>query len=95
MSATVINIRDLRAAAPSGPVAKIDRSTTYGNPYRISRSVTREQAIEAFRAYWLAPEQQPLRERALADLAGKHLACWCAPLPCHGDVILSWLESAR
>jgi hypothetical protein len=29
----------------------------------------------------------------LAPLRCHRLACWCAPLPCHGDVILEWLDS--
>lgn len=29
----------------------------------------------------------------LESLRGHRLACWCAPLPCHGDVILEWLDS--
>jgi hypothetical protein len=31
------------------------------------------------------PDLEPLR--------GYRLACWCAPLPCHGDVILEWLDT--
>lgn len=30
------------------------------------------------------PDLEPLR--------GKRLACWCHPLPCHGDVIVELLE---
>jgi Domain of unknown function (DUF4326) len=25
---------------------------------------------------------------ALPELRGLDLVCWCAPLPCHGDVLL-------
>jgi Domain of unknown function (DUF4326) len=25
---------------------------------------------------------------ALPELRGKTLVCWCAPLPCHGDVLV-------
>lgn len=28
-----------------------------------------------------------LVEAARRELKGKQLACWCAPLPCHGDVL--------
>ena len=27
-------------------------------------------------------------ESVRSELAGKDLACWCAPLPCHGDILL-------
>ena len=30
-----------------------------------------------------------LARAARRDLAGKHLVCWCAPRPCHGDVLLA------
>ena len=29
----------------------------------------------------------PALRAALAALYGKPLACWCAPLPCHGQVL--------
>ena len=28
----------------------------------------------------------------LPELEGKTLACWCAPRPCHGDVLLRLIE---
>jgi hypothetical protein len=66
---------------------KVDRSTPYGNPYRIGPSFDRESAVSAFRGY--------LGERLASDpdflepLRGKNLACWCAPGEiCHADVLL-------
>lgn len=39
-------------------------------------------------------EAIPLPPRPdLEPLRGKRLACWCHPLPCHGDVIVEWLDS--
>jgi hypothetical protein len=35
---------------------------------------------------WLR-QQQRLMD-ALPELRGCDLVCWCAPLPCHGDVLL-------
>lgn len=38
---------------------------------------------------------------AVVSLAGKELACWCAPNPCHADVlglaadVLTWPEASR
>lgn len=29
----------------------------------------------------------------LDPLRGMALACWCAPKPCHGDVIVDWIEA--
>lgn len=67
----------------------IDRRTKFGNPFRITDTCSREQAIEKFRNW--APTQAWLME-AIEELRGKRLACWCKPLPCHGDVYVELLE---
>jgi hypothetical protein len=47
---------------------------------------TREHAIKAYRDWLL---QKPiLIAAAKEELRGKILGCWCAPKPCHGDVLL-------
>lgn len=89
---TVVNIRSLTPAALSS-VARVDRSTVYGNPFRITTAKQRALVIARFRKYWLADEQEWLRARAVQELRGKDLACWCAPLPCHADILLKWLYS--
>lgn len=46
----------------------------------------RAKAIECYRAWVLiSPERV---ETARRELRGKDLVCWCAPLPCHADVLL-------
>lgn len=52
-----------------------------------SRSEAVAFAVEAFRTHIaVSPD---LRERAVAELAGRDLACWCNPGdPCHADVLL-------
>jgi len=32
---------------------------------------------------------------ALPELKGKRLGCWCAPLPCHGDILRELCELYR
>lgn len=34
-----------------------------------------------------------LQRAAITELRGKHLACWCAPKPCHADVLLRFANS--
>ena len=68
-------------------VVRIDRATRWGNPYRIGAypAFDRGEVIVAYRA-WLA--RQLVDDPAfLEPLRGKRLGCWCAPEPCHGDVI--------
>jgi hypothetical protein len=57
----------------------------WGNPFRRGRDGTRAEVIELYRA-WLC--DQPALMAALPELHGRDLVCWCAPEPCHGDVLL-------
>lgn len=65
----------------------IDRSTRWGNPYRIGKDGTREEVIAKYRAdeRFRTPAFVAMVRR---ELRGKVLGCWCAPNPCHGDVLL-------
>ena len=60
-------------------------ASKWANPYKISPTMTREAAIASYRAYILS---RPALIADLPELKGKVLGCWCAPLPCHGDVLL-------
>lgn len=76
---------------PAGAV-KVDRSTPWGNPYQAGNDGDgdRQKLVNLFRAHLDRPENAVLRERGIASLRGKTLACWCAlEGPCHADV---WLE---
>lgn len=77
---------------------KVDRSTRWGNPYRLHGDgypMTPEVAVGMFAALLNRGEGWVMRDRLTdladvrRDLAGKNLACWC-PLgqPCHADVLL-------
>jgi len=59
----------------------------WGNPFAIGRDGDRAEVIEKFEQWILEPEQAELLQEAKQTLAGKVLACWCSPLPCHGDVL--------
>lgn len=59
----------------------IGRGSPWGNPFQIGRDGTREEVIRKF-------EQQTLAKLDLTRLRGKHLLCYCAPLACHGDILL-------
>jgi hypothetical protein len=85
----VINLRDFPGhKAPPGAV-RIDRRSKWGNPFPVNRGRPRAQAIENYRAWLYAPAQSKLLAQARRELRGQDLACWCAPLPCHGDVLLA------
>lgn len=61
----------------------IGRPSAFGNPFRIGRNGTREEAIEKYRV-WLHANPYLMR-LARRELLGKTLGCWCAPCACHGD----------
>lgn len=63
----------------------VGRGSPYGNPFPLSASQDRQQAIAAFRE-WVAKQPELLR-LIRRELPGKTLGCFCAPQPCHGDVL--------
>ena len=81
MTPRVLNLR--RGVFPDAVL--IDRRSPWGNPFVIGRDGTRDQVIEKYRA-WL--QTRPDLIARLPDLRGRCLLCWCAPLRCHGDVLL-------
>ncbi|MHC4188367.1 MAG: DUF4326 domain-containing protein [Planctomycetota bacterium] len=68
---------------------RICRPGQWGNPYRMGIDGTREEVIEMYRKWILT---QPHLLEQLYILEGKRLGCWCAPLPCHGDILIELLE---
>lgn len=69
----------------------IGRPSKWGNPFVIGRDGTREEVIEKYRHYIL---HNPRLLADLSELKGKVLGCWCAPKPCHGDVLVELASKA-
>jgi len=63
----------------------IGRPSKWGNPFSIGIDGTREEVVAKYRE-WIM--EQPDLLNSLPELKGKNLVCWCAPLACHGDVLL-------
>ena len=59
----------------------VGRGSLWGNPFKIGVDGTREEVIKMF-------EEKTLPMLDLTYLRGKHLKCFCAPLACHGDILL-------
>lgn len=72
--------------APAGAVY-VGRPSPYGNPFIIGKDGTREEVIKKFED-WLLNKADILYYRIREELAGKDLVCWCAPKPCHADILL-------
>lgn len=70
----------------------IGRPSIWGNPFTHKKGTqakyicsSREKAVAAYREWIL---KNPDLMSKLPELKGKILGCWCAPFPCHGDVLL-------
>jgi hypothetical protein len=85
----VVNLgthRDLIAwAEAEGLLVRIDRTTAWGNPFKLGEDGDRKTVIANYKKHYL-PYKPSLQDR-LIELEGKALACWCAPESCHGDVL--------
>lgn len=65
----------------------VGRPSVWGNPFKLGRDGDRDTVIEKFRV-WL--ENKPDIQAAIRrELGGKDLVCFCAPQPCHADVLLA------
>ncbi|MCA9428195.1 MAG: DUF4326 domain-containing protein [Candidatus Omnitrophica bacterium] len=64
----------------------VGRPSKWGNPFKIGLDGTREEVIHKYRT-WLLEERPDLVAAAKEELKDKILGCWCAPKPCHGDVL--------
>lgn len=60
----------------------IGRPSKWGNPFVIGKDGTREEVLALYRT-WVATQTLPFSE-----LRGLTLGCWCAPYPCHGDILM-------
>ena len=97
--ANIVNMRhrpDLRRlldwCPERGDLVRIDRRTRWGNPFRITASVSRARAIALYREdLWRRIRSGGITLEELAGLHGKTLACWCSPpkQACHGEVLAS------
>jgi len=69
---------------PKGAVY-VGRPTKWGNPFTIGKDGDRDAVITAYMAWFSLNVKL---QSCLDELKGKDLVCWCAPLPCHADVLL-------
>ena len=73
----------------------IGRGSVYGNPYVIGKHGTREEVIDKYRKDLKDCLDDPETQEALLALDGKDLVCFCAPKPCHGDVLIDAVKRVK
>jgi hypothetical protein len=90
---TVVNLKNGKSG-----VLKIARPTKWGNPYCVEGMKSKYPCIylptleEVLIEYEKYIRSRPDLIAALPELRGKRLGCWCAPEPCHGDVLIRLLD---
>lgn len=70
----------------------IDRTSPFGNPFKIGVDGDRQQVIEKYRKYFYNKLKDDEFRGKVEKLKGLRLGCWCKPHRCHGDVIVEYLE---
>ena len=73
------------------PAVNVTRPSKWGNPFVLGSDGDRTGVIRKYRE-WIAEQPELLAD--LHELEGKTLGCWCAPQPCHGDVLVGLLAVA-
>lgn len=82
----VVNVRSTKA-----PYQYIGRGSKWGNPFIIGRDGNRNQVCLKYRDYLLSNKELLA---SLPELVqdGRDLGCYCAPLLCHGNILLNVLR---
>jgi hypothetical protein len=66
----------------------------FGNPFKLDKSESRGATIERYKKYFYDRlGKDPEFKRLVHELKGKTLGCFCKPAPCHGDVIVEYLNN--
>lgn len=61
----------------------------FANPYIIGKDGTREEVIRKYEIYIRNRiKKESFYKQELLKLKDKNLGCWCAPEPCHGNILL-------
>lgn len=69
------------------------KESKWHNPFRIGgflagRTLDREDCIMLYRNYLYNSNAGKMLLEYIGQLTGKDLSCWCAPEPCHADILL-------
>ena len=92
MKTTLINYRTYNL--DKSKVIPIDRRSIFGNPFKITPTCARKDSIRKYKGRFDRLITLDLHfKQAVELLKGHTLGCWCVPLPCHGDIIIKYLEN--
>jgi hypothetical protein len=91
MKTTVVHLRKAPFDIYIGRAFAEFSESIWHNPFHLgpNRDGNRKQVLAKYREYILSHPDLLAR---LPELKGKTLGCWCKPLLCHGDVLVSLIE---
>ncbi|HEX7995298.1 MAG TPA: DUF4326 domain-containing protein [Streptosporangiaceae bacterium] len=100
MATTVVNLKGHRDDPGFADVVYVGRPMHRGgwhlpgsplaNPFRPGPDGSRDDVMARYRLYLL---DRPDLLALLPNLRGRRLGCWCAPQPCHAQVIAELADS--
>lgn len=64
----------------------IGRPSKWGNPFIIGRDGDRKEVVKKYHD-WILTQKKLMT--SLHELKGKRLGCFCAPLECHGNILVN------
>lgn len=72
----------------------IGRGSKWGNPFIMKNKTMeeRQRVIEEYKI-WITQGKGKYLLRHLNEIQGKTLGCWCAPLPCHGNILIELVNT--
>jgi hypothetical protein len=61
----------------------------FANPFPITQTCSRPESVDKYR-FWLYDQLKKgvITKQDILNLQGNDLCCYCAPLPCHGDILV-------
>ena len=87
-------MRVYRKGSEPADAMYIGRGSAWGNPYKIGvTGYTRSEVVDEYRRY--AKNRLENEPAWLMPLLSKDLVCFCAPLACHGDVLLEMIGESK
>jgi hypothetical protein len=66
----------------------------FANPFLRQATTDRPGMVRRYREY-LSEQPELLRRLRDGELTGRAIGCWCAPLPCHADVLADEVNRAQ
>ena len=92
MEGDMCKVINKHTAGSHADAVYIGRGSKWGNPFRIGIDGDRAAVIAKYET-WLCSQHHLLR--ALDELRGRNLLCFCAPKVCHGDLLLRLANASR